>query len=104
MTRCPLCGRAYHAGILAPVWWHHFEVCRRPRCRAAAEDALVAVEHARERYDPLIKQIAQRSADSRGQFVAHGRRGDVMSRMDHDDDDWGALAAAKHHHRGESDA
>jgi hypothetical protein len=27
-----------------------------------------------------------------------------MARMDHDDEDWGALAAAKHHHRGELDA
>jgi len=103
MTRCPLCNRAYHAGILAPVWWHHYEVCRRARCRAAAEDALVAVERARERYDDLASQIEQRAETSHTP-VPVGWRSDAMVRMDHDDEDWGALAAAKHHHRGETDA
>jgi len=102
MTRCPLCDRAFERGVLCPVWWHHYEVCRRPSCRAAAGDALVAVETARDQYDELAERIEQRSTDRPQGPVPVGRRSDTMVQMDHDDEEWWGLAAAKAQHRGDA--
>jgi len=102
MTRCPLCGRAFERGVLCPVWWPYYEVCRRPSCRAAAEDALIAVETAREQYDSLAEQIEQRTTDTpQTPALPVGWKGDTMARMDHDDEEWGAIARAKLGHRGD---
>jgi len=101
MTRCPLCDRAFYYGVLCPVWWPHYEVCRRPSCRAAAEDALNAVETAREEYDDLASQIEQRNTDRPQEPLPVGWRSDAMVRMDHDNEEWGATAAAKLGHRGD---
>jgi hypothetical protein len=102
MARCPLCDRAFQRGVLCPVWWPHYEVCRRPSCRAAAEDALDAVETAREEYDDLASQIEQRHTDSPQGPLPVGWRSDAMVRMDHEDEEWGAIAAAKLGHRGDA--
>jgi len=100
MTRCPLCDRAFQRGVLCPVWWPYYEVCRRPSCRAAAADALDAIETAREECDELAEQIEQRHTDSPQGPLPVGWRSDTMARMDHDDEEWWALAAAKLGHRG----
>jgi len=102
MTRCPLCDRAFHHGVLCPVWWSHYEVCRRPSCRAAAEDALNAIETAREEYDELAEQIEQRHTDSPQGALPVGWRSDAMVRMDHDDEGSWAINAAKIQHRGDA--
>jgi len=101
MTRCPLCDRAFHRGVLCPVWWSHYEVCRRASCRAAAEDALNAIETAREQYGELAEQIEQRHADSPQGPLPVGWRSDTMVRADHDGEGWGAIARAKLAHRGD---
>jgi hypothetical protein len=104
MARCPLCDRALHHGVLCPVWWHHYEVCRRPSCRAAAEDALDAIETARGHYDDLASRIERRNTGRPHGAVPVGVRGDTMARLDHDDDDEarGMIAAAKAQHRGDA--
>jgi len=102
MTRCPLCDRAFQRGVLCPVWWSHYEVCRRPSCRAAAEDALNAVETAREEYDDLAAQIEERNTDRPQGPLPVGWKSDTMVRLDHDDEGWGAIAAAKLGHRGDA--
>jgi len=70
--------------------------------RAAAEDALDAIETARDQYDDLAEQIEQRHTDSPQGPLPVGWRSDTMVRMDHEDEQWGAITAAKLAHRGDA--
>jgi hypothetical protein len=74
-------------------------VCRRPPCRAAAEDALDAIETTREEYDELAGQIERRNTDRPQGPLPVGVRSDTMARLDHDDEARDMIAAAKAQHR-----
>lgn len=92
MTRnCELCGRGMAKKTLVPYFWPHKNVCRRARCKAAAEDALRAVLVDRDLWDDLVGNIAQRHTE---QTAPVGYRQDAMAKVDQSDEDWWATEIA----------
>lgn len=89
---CDICGRGMAEKQLKPAWYLHGPVCRRRGCKEAVRDALHAIVEARERYDPLVGEIATRH---RAQHAPIGYRGDAMAGMDMDGEVWWATEVVK---------
>jgi hypothetical protein len=72
---------------LTPVWWQHGPVCTRRSCRNAVRDALTAIDHARDVFNPLTSAIAARHGE---QVVPVGWRSDSMASIHMNDPPWWA--------------
>ena len=88
---CDLCGRAFSRASVVPAFYPHKNVCRRRRCRDAADDAVLY--QAPSRYHDLAVEIARRQ--ERAQAVQVGVRQDAIARMDYRDEDSWVLSVVR---------
>jgi len=77
---------------LTPQWYPHSPVCKRSGCRAAVQDALTALQTAREQYDSLMQQWALKEGE---QTAPVGHRQDAMCSI-HLREVWWASGVASH--------